>query len=285
MSYDALQRSRYSGKPFELYRFTMGTTVWQVTSSEEIRTHPVHGLFTPEAISRSDISMNQETSSGELEINLPLTSAIAQEFIVTVPPLPIWITLFAGHDGDAEVITMFRGVIAKATFEEDCRLLAQPETAALRRKIPGPVYQTMCNRVLYSPDCGANSSAHSWTVKVGSIAADGVTVTVNAGATESAAYAAYWAANWSASADTAGPPSLAWGFTQDAEGHRMMIALHPSANVFVLKSRMYGLAVGDVITVFRGCRRTIKHCRAFGRQSSFMGFDIFPSKNPFNGVV
>ena len=285
MSFDGLQTSRYLGEPYELYRFVSGTIVWQITSGEVERTHPTHGLFTPEVVHRTEIAQHQETNAGEIQVMLPLSSSIAQEFIVGVPANPIWLTIFAGHDGDSEIVTRFRGEVAKATFEEECTLVVQPETVALRKKVPGPVYQQACNRVLYSPDCGANMAANSWTVKVLSVAADGVTVSVDTGAPESAAYVAYWGTNWSASADTAGPPSLAWGFAQDADGHRMMIGSHPSANAFVLKTRLYGLAAGSVLTVVRGCRRTVKHCFFHGRLTNFMGFDRFPAKNPFSGVV
>lgn len=285
MSFDTLESSTYLGEPYELYRVTSGTRVWQITSGDIERTHSLHGVFTPEVVDRTEIAQHQETNAGEIQVHLPLSSAIAQEFIATMPSAPYWITIFAGHDGDSEIITVFRGMVAKAVFGDECTLTVQPESSAVRKKVPGPVYQLACNRVLYSSGCGASMEENLWTVKVGSIAADGVTIGVDTGASESAVFVSYWASHWSSSLDADGPPSLAWGFAQTASGLRMMIGTHPSANTFVLKARIYGLAVGDVLTVYRGCRRSIKHCRHFGRLSRFMGFDKFPSKNPFNGVI
>jgi len=285
MSFDAMETSRYGGKPYELFRFTMGITSWQYTSGETSRTHPTHGVFAPEVIDHSEVTYSSEASSGTITVNLPKSNPVAAQFISFSPPDPVWLTIFAGHDGDAEIVTRFRGKVAKAEFPRECTLTILPESASIRKKIPSMVYQQPCNRMLYSASCGATTTGNLWTLKVGALSGDGLTITVDQAATESTAYVAYWQTQWSANADTNGPPSLAWGYMVSPTSQRMMIGRHPAWNQIVLKAPIPGVAVGTVVTVVRGCRRTTKHCKHFGRLQSFNGFDQFPSKNPFDGVL
>jgi hypothetical protein len=261
----------------------MGTKTWKLTSGEVERTHPLYGVFMPEVVDRSEISQNQESSSGDISVYLPLTTEVAQEFVAYAPPEPIWLTIFAGHDGDSEILSRYRGKVAKAEFGDDCKLIVVSEKAAIRKKIPGPVYQKMCNRLLYSAGCGASETGNSWDIVVASVAADGVTITVNEAL--SPAYATYWGGHWLSSGDNQNEPRLSWGFALDADGHRMMIASHPDVDTFVLKARMVGLTTGSTLHVVRGCRRNVKHCNFFGRLDRFSGFDFFPSKNPFEGTL
>ena len=285
MSFDALETSRYGGKPYELFRFTMGAQSWQYTSGEISRTHPTHGIFAPEVIDHTEVTYSGESSSGTITVNLPISNAVAALFVSFIPPDPVWLTIFAGHDGDAEIVTRFRGKIAKAEFSKNCALTILPEASSIRKKIPSMVYQQPCNRMLYSASCGASLTGNQWSFEVANVSADGLTVGVNPGAGASAAYVAYWQTAYSPTADADGPPSLAWGYMVSADGHRMMIGQHTNWYTMVLKAAVPGLNAGDVVTVVRGCRRTTRHCKHFGRLQVFNGFDQFPSKNPFNGVL
>lgn len=284
MSFDSKESSTAGGAPFELFKFTMGTRAWCFTSGEEERTYMTQ-IYVPETIDRSEISHNQETSSGSIEVTLPLESSLAAEFISFAPPEPMWLTIYAGHDDDSEIIRRYYGKVAQAKFGDVCTLTVQPQTVAVKKKIPGMVYQQNCNRMHYSAACGASEIApggiaNEWSVKVGSIS--GLRITIDAGAAENAAFVAYWQPI-DVTNDTV-IPTLSWGKAEDSDGRRMMIARHVSWNTFDLMAPLVGMAVGDIIVVTRGCRRTLKHCAFYGRTASFMGFDIMPASNPFQGV-
>ena len=290
MSFDAKESGVYSGEPFELYRFAMGTVVWTYTSGDTAITYNAE-VYEPEAIERAEIEQNRELESSTIQIEMPLTTVVAQQFIMFTPPDPVWLTIYAGHHGDSEVIVRFSGKIEQATLTDICKLRVRSTIGALRKRIPGPTYQQACNRMLYSDACGASMDgngvypafvANHWTFKVGAIGADGVTISVDQGASESSSFVSYWGTHFSDDPTTL--PRLDWGKLVAPTGHQMMIGSHSSAYQLVLKGRVPQLAVGDVVTVYRGCRRTLAHCNFYGRTHRFMGFDIQPGKNPFSGV-
>lgn len=280
MSFDALESSTAGGRPYELYKFTSGTRAWYITSGDTVRTH-MGQTYAPDTIDRDDIELNQETTSGTIEVRLPLSSELAKEFIPYLPPEPMWLTIFAGHDGDSDVIVRRKGRVVDAKFGDVCKLTVAPQTVAVRKKIPPAVYQQSCNRIHYSPACGAGTLGNSWSAKIGSI--DGLEITVDLAASESALYNAAWEFYWPR--EEAEYPRLAYGYMVSPDGRRMMISRHIDLGVFEIKAPVPGLAVGDVVQVFRGCRRTFDHCKFYSRTGQFLGFDIMPQKNPFQGVL
>jgi hypothetical protein len=160
-------------------------------------------------------------------------------------------------------------------MNDECKLTVSGDGVAMRKKIPGPVYQQSCNRRLYSPGCGANEAENSWSVTIATISADRLTITY-----DNLTALAYWATVWFL-VNQGTIPSLAAGKMRDASGRWYMIESHLSAGTIVLKSPLHqSAAVGDTITVYRGCRRTLQHCTFYGREKYFMGFDIMPTRNP-----
>lgn len=281
MSFDSLESSTYGSAPFELYRFSMGTQTWCLTSGEEPRVY-INQTYAPDFIERTEIEHNQESNSGSIEVTIPLGSELAKEFISFVPPLPMWLTVFAGHDGDPDVVIRFKGRVQSAKFGDECVLTVESGTSAIRKKIPPMVYQQSCNRMHYSSACGANLAANSWTVKVAQI--NGFEIVVDHSASESFDFIAYW--NFAFSHFTEVEcPRVSWGVAQSADGRRMMISKQSAWDTFELKAPIAGLQVGDILTVSRGCRRTLTHCQFFGRTQSYMGFDLMPQTNPFSGVA
>lgn len=286
MSFNTREASTYSGAPFELFKFSMGSRAWYLTSGEEPRTYMTQ-VYVPEAIDRDDIRLNQETSSGSLGITLPLESSLAKEFISFMPPEPMWVAIYAGHDGDPEVIRRYYGKVAKATFSDVCKLLVQPQTAALKKKIPAMVYQPNCNRMHYSAACGAievspGGIPNRFHVQVSAIS--GFQVTIDPGSSPEFVTAFGAGSGFPGNQETV--PTLAWGkVVHDNTNRQMMIARHTTWNVVELMAPLVGLEVGDWVWVVRGCRRTVKHCAFYGRLASYMGFDLMPNTNPFMGVA
>jgi len=62
-----------------------------------------------------------------------------------------------------------------------------------------------------------------------------------------------------------------------------MITGHNS-DVITLSAVPPGLAVGNAITLYSGCDRTLATCHSkFGNSENFGGFPLIPTKNPFGG--
>lgn len=274
MSYDAKENERFLGQPFELYRFTMGTLSWYLTSGDVPRTHETQ-TYAPDTIDRSEILQNGETDSGSIDVEVPLTSALAEEFLTFVPPYPMFLTIFGGHEGDSEIIVKFQGRVAQATFEKTCKMRVNSMLTAIRKKVPGPVYQTRCNRSLYAPGCDVSQVLHTKEGTIIAIDMNQTRLTLGGGTFED-----YWLTRFPA--DKTLHPTLELGIAQAASGHRMMIAQHTDWNKIILKAPIYGLEVGQTISVSKGCFGTSKHCNAFGNMIRFLGFERMPNKNVFS---
>ena len=80
MTYDASEKSRYTGQPVECYRFTQGGNIWRVTSADRDITLPV-GVFEPLAVTRGEFDFSQEDSGETLEITVPRDHPVAALFI------------------------------------------------------------------------------------------------------------------------------------------------------------------------------------------------------------
>lgn len=288
MSFDALETSVYGSAPFDLYKFTMGDQAWYLTDGDEARVYQTQ-TYAPTAIKCTEIEQNRETNSGQIEVTIPLESELVAEFIAFVPPSPMWLTIYSGHDGDSEINVRFKGLVVQAKFDSECTIFIKPQLAAIRKKIPAPVYQQSCNRMHYSPQCGATEASgafgSSWTLPVSAISGLDVTLDMAFG---SDAYIYWWNTflGYSLMPSTKlTTPSLAWGMLQAPSGQRMMIAAHDTYNVVTLKAPVVGLQVGDTVKVVRGCRRTLANCAFYGRTASFMAADVMPKKNPFTGIL
>lgn len=275
MSFAAMDASVCDAAPYKLYWFAMGSLEWCLAASDEPRVYMTK-TFTPAQIVDTEIELNKEANAGTIEITLPLESEIASLFMAGFPPAPIWVNVYEGHDGDAELLNTFSGKIVKSTMKDECVLTVSGDGVAMRKKIPGPVYQQSCNRRLYSPGCGAVEADHKFDVTIATISDDRLTITYS-----SIPALIYWDSHWDEVGDNAKYPSLAAGKMQDASGRWYMIETHTAPTVFTLKSPLHqSSAVGDAITLYKGCRRNLKHCKYYGREKYFMGFDVMPTRNP-----
>lgn len=262
MSFNLFESSIFGSKPFELFWIRTTTQEWCLTSGRTARQH-IGKVFQPDTVLRSTLKQGEEATSGGLDIELAKNHAIAGLFVSSLPVSPLLVTVFQGHHGDTEVITRFTGRVHSAEFGQVCKLKCLPSQAS-KRRIPTWLYQQQCGRIHYSPECGAILSANTWPVLV----------TAVHGTTISGDFSAAW---------TGTRGRLQFGFLA-ASGRRMMIVSNPDSSTIVLKAPAPWVAVGDVIEVSAGCRRTYEDCAVFGRLSSYMAFDQIPNRNPFLGL-
>jgi uncharacterized phage protein (TIGR02218 family) len=263
MSYAARETSRYSGTPFELFWFSMGAQNWYLTSGDIAR-HLGARTFTPESISATAISQNQELRSGSITILIPRNHAIAALFVGYSPPAPLTLIIYRGHDGEleGETVTYFTGRVATAKFTEHCELTCVPEQDALKRSVPIQKFQSQCNWVLFGPGCGLDKTAYAVSGTVSAISGDTVTVSGL-----SAKPDGWFRAGW-----------------LELGNSRRMIIAHTGDNVTLI-TPLLGLQVGDAVVAYPGCMLTEAICAGkFGNLVNFWGFSRIPTRNPFNGV-
>jgi hypothetical protein len=73
------------------------------------------------------------------------------------------------------------------------------------------------------------------------------------------------------------------GYIEKGTERRMII--NHAGDTLTLLNPMAGLAVGDAITAYAGCKRDYSDCVSkFNNGERFFGFEWIPARNPFNGL-
>lgn len=265
MTYDSREVSRYSGAPYELYRFQTETASWFLTTADEPKTY-LGEVYTPETLDRTATSQGSEIQSGTMTITIAISHPISQLFVPYIPATPLFVTVFRAHDGepDSETVVAFVGRVTSASFDDFAELTCSPEQAILKTVIPTPRYQKQCNRTLYDAGCGIDRELYKVVGILSSVT--GVVLQAPQFATKPFDRLA---ASW-----------LQTGYIEIGT-QRRMIVLH-AADKITLLAPMPGLVVGSAVTAYAGCMRTYKVCRtSFLNPDKFFGFEWIPAVNPF----
>lgn len=289
MTFKSQEESVYGGEPFELYRFTMGTSVWTFTSAESPKTF-FGEIFAPETISHSSISVNEDVFSGQLEVTLPLQHEITKDFVSGMPAFPMWVSIWKQHEGlgDDQAQLIRKGRILKVDHDEQAKLTVRPNLASMRTKGPGPIYQMPCNWILYSPPCGAVKNWLPLQIDTYDPGDGRILFYANQSAPPDDNLDSYSLAN----SFGYKRPTLTGGMLQHpATGEMVRVLKHGYQNMQGLnylnleRPFITPIANGDLVQAAKGCDRIIQHCRAYGRLQSFMGFPRFRPRNPFREGV
>lgn len=296
MSFDSMESSTASAVPYELYWITLQppnapAQNWYLTSGDVARTDASNNVYVPATIRRTEVRQDNEMRSGSIQIYLPIDHPVSQLFVQGAPPAPMGLVVYAGHDGDAETAVVFHGRVQSARGTIECELTCLPSQQATKKRGPTSVYQSQCNRVLYSAECGVPAGGFPscqnptrFVASVTSISADGKTIGVQFGAFDTN----WW--NFNFAAMDSNSATLAWGYLTTSAGRTMMIVGHSVVGVIQLKAPVPGMAVGDAVTLNRGCGRTWKSCMSFfvmndgtfAENPRMLGFEFMPQKNPFS---
>lgn len=260
MSFDALEQSGYGSQPYELYLFQTAGVTYALTSAENPITY-LGQIYTPATITRTEAEHSNEVVSGQIKIYIPRDHALAQSLIPYLPSAPIAVTVYGSHYSDTETVVLFTGAIASARFTDQCELLCNSATYLLQRKIPQQLYQSPCSHIFGDSNCGANLAAHTYPGVITAIDSTGTVLTIPAFASL--------------------PDTLKAGYLKRGNDYRMVVG--HSGSTVTLISAIPGLAVGAAVSGTAGCALDFSTCAHYGRTQSFLGFDLIPTVNPFDG--
>jgi hypothetical protein len=260
MSFDALEKSGFGAEPYELYLFQGTGVTYLLTSADEQITH-LGQQYNPTTISRSEVEQSNEVISGQMKVFIPKNHPLALLMLPYLPSSPISLTLFASHYGDSETAVIFTGDIASARFTDQCELTLNSEQYELQRKIPFQLYQAPCSHVFGDDECGINLADHTYAGTITAIDSTGTVLTIPAFASI--------------------PDSLQAGFLTIGTQVRMIVA--HAGNQVTLLSPVAGLEVSTAIQGTAGCRLTYANCEFYKNIRNFLGFDLMPKTNPFDG--
>jgi uncharacterized phage protein (TIGR02218 family) len=263
MSYTARESSVCDGKPFELFLFQTLDQTWRVTSADVGRAHLGHD-YTPEAITRTETQKSSETKGNNIKVSIRRDHPIAGLFRAYMPVTPLSLVVYRGHDSESEIVVAFTGRVTQANMIDVCELTCAPEEDVLRRALPTTVFQTPCNRIIYSAACGVTRS---------SFRVDGLISAVSGVEIHASAF------------DSGVDGYLTNGYVEIGNMRRMIIH-HVGDKVTLIAPMLLPLVIGDAISAYPGCARTHSDCvNKFSNGPRFLGFEMIPTRNPFNGLL
>jgi hypothetical protein len=260
MSFDAKEQSRFGAQPYELYLFQSTGLSFALTSAES----PISYLgeqYVPTTITRSEAEQSNEVVSGQIKIFIPKDHPLAQLLIPYLPSSPIAVTIYGSHYSDSETVVLFTGVIASARFTDQCELTCNSAQYLLQRKIPQQLYQAPCSHIFGDAGCGADLVLHTYHGTITAIDSTGTVLTIPAFASL--------------------PDSLKAGYLKHGSDFRMVVA--HSGSTVTLISPIPGMTTGNTVDGTAGCALDFSTCAHYGRTISFLGFDLIPTVNPFDG--
>lgn len=260
MSFSGIETSEYGGELVMYFEFTVGATVYRYNSSARTLTLSGHG-FAAHPIALSEPEHAKESSSMRVRITVPRDNPIALLFRQALPDVQVPVTVYAKHQGDAEVVGAWSGTIVSCEWREsEAAMVCETNLAKMKRLGLRQRYQVTCNKETYSAECGVNREDFKTAVIVSAINALVLTVS--------------------------GLPSVAdgyynGGYVQSTDGTRRFITDH-TGNHFTLLYPFETLAVSDSLDAFAGDDHTHETCREkFNNIANFFGFFTLPGRNPF----
>jgi uncharacterized phage protein (TIGR02218 family) len=281
MTFSTLERSRSAGRPIQLYQFARQsgdtTFYWRYNGADEDLTY-LSQLYSAVSISDDGIRLTGEAASAEFTVTLPSNVQFCDDFRGggASPSDSIYLSVWRCHAGDIDptntiidAMLVWTGTVDGLTQTNDTTVSVTCSMLAASFKRSGLRYTWMknCPHVLYAPlTCKANKDDFRIDAVVDT--AHGNTVT----STEFSAQPDGWL--------TGGYIEylLPSGFLE-----RRMILRHQGESLRTL-GPVVGIAAGDPVVAYAGCKRTVRECiDKFDNYDNYGGFPHIPGRSPYDG--
>jgi len=274
MVYSTFEESLDEGSPVEMYRFRQGSSTFLWTSSED---SIVVGAdtFLPIPISRTEIVRGPEARRRSVTVTLKSNNDLAQSYIGVQPGqnATLIITRLQRFDGvTPEIRQIFSGTVRAVSFTNDgfvAEFSVIPSASALNKTIPLYTFQRLCNHVVYDVRCKATEAGNLFSGSVTAVSLDGKTITVGG-----------LDAGTSVGFATSGLLRI------DALVEQRTVISHVATDDLILQYPFRAIVVGNLVTVLRGCDRTIQICKSeFDNVINYGGSAFGPEKDIFKHGV
>lgn len=262
MTYQQSETGIQSGAPIEVYKFTGSFNSYHYTSyAEAVMVDGI--LYTPIAIKRDALKVGtQEESQLALEISLPFTDPLVQEYAYDQAPPSLVCEIIRVHETDTnDQVTLWKGRVTSFTVEGVLAKVRVPSIFGyiLTGTTPSPRYQAPCNHILYDIRCGVNESLFRETRQITGFT--GNTVAVNAITQVSA--------------------DLRGGMVRLDNGEARMISSVVGLDITVTYP-FSNISVGQTADIIQGCDHSFATCKTkFSNGERYGGCPLVPPRNPF----
>jgi hypothetical protein len=260
MTFDAQEQLGFGALPYELYLFQTTGLSFALTSAENPITY-LGEVYAPTTLTRTAVEISNEVVAGQIKVYLPVDHPLAQMMIPYLPASQINLTIYGSHYDDTETVVLFTGYIASARFTDQCELTCNSNQYLLQRKIPTQLYQAPCSHIFGDAGCGINLADHTYAGEITAIDSTGTILTIPD-------YASL-------------PDNLQAGYLKHGTDVRMIVA--QSGETITLISAIPGLHAPAAVTAVAGCLLTFASCTHYVNTKNFLGFDLIPTVNPFDG--
>lgn len=269
MTFITQETSLDGASPQEIYTVSYDFNKWYFTSGDEdVIENSV--VYKKASISRSTIELKSEKVISTFEVNFPLDSDFLDLWRVTPPSGRVTLLVQRFHRTDEllEKHVVFKGSIVNVAWEEDsAKVTCETASDTLSRTGLRRHYQYGCPHMLYGPACGVDRNNHRSEHEVESIQGIVVVCPSLIGENEADYLGGYIYYQHS----TMGTPERISVEKLDTVTGALTLFMVP-----------IGLGVGETLTLFEGCNRTITVCDSrFDNVENFGGQPYMPDKNPF----
>jgi len=267
MTYLANETSRNLGEPFQLFLFRAGATNYRYTTADHIINVATVPYYPDQPMESVEIKETNVDDKGKLNFKVMKNHEIADLFLIS-NPRTISLTVFAGHEGDAddEIITIWTGRVVACEWNEDDQATISCESATTVLSRMGLPYKFggTCQHTLYRGGCTLDMFANSALYTLTSYSGYDLVFSSMSGLP---------------SYDYDGGLAVVNGVD-----YRMITNFSSGSGTVTLLRPFESVSIGEQIRIARGCDRTSSRCEALGNFDHFLGFDTIPSRNPFEGL-
>lgn len=274
--FDLIERSRFGGRPVQLFVFTRQALIWRYCSADRDMVIGGHTYFAA-TIERSEIQQTVERAKDKLTIKVaylrnpfalefPSTQSLGDNWHPYAPSDEIRVICLTTHWGDTDAPKVeWMGVVTQPDFTDtELTLTCEPGNAIGRALNQGAKFQKGCWKTVYSTGLrGCNLAPDAFKVDAVLSAAAGVTLT--------------------AAAFSSAPLSLRGGWVEWTRGdglvERRSIMDHAGSTLW-LQYGAAGLVPGLAVVARPGCPQTWAACDERDNTDNFGGAMFKPSKNP-----
>lgn len=261
------EKSRYSGRPIELYRFTADGQVYYRTA------HPVTYSFmgndylpSPKLSRGQPVRASAGDKPPELEIDIAESDSVVLDNTYGSKPVNFLVRIYRVQPLGSH--TWWDGKIQGARHKEDRCTLRCPSILddEFQRELPNVRFNQQCQHFLFDSHCRLDPLDFAFATTVATLS--GTTLTVSG---------------------VGGNPNgyFQGGTALTAAGERRLIVNHTGTSLSLFTPFRTPPAALAAITLYPGCPRTIDACiDTFNNRKRYGGFSIIPVHNLFRrGVV
>jgi len=288
MSFDSIQTGP-RGRTVELYEFSQSFVFTRVTSAAQPQVAGGNTYEVVPGLSRTSPVQSNESRSGEIEVTVPISFPLVEQFRGTLPSSFPELTIYKLHlnDPDQALFSYWKGTVVNCAFNDDeykAVLYCLPPTRVFDRPVPRAVFSGLCNHQLFDPGCQVVRNDFAATLNVLAVDASGTTLTVsNLRSAAAAIDAAQVLGLAPQELDDFWQRGLITTTTSPVE-HRMVVQTDIGGNPNTVRINIpfRNSVVGQSLQFTAGCAHSLDACnRKFKNAINFGGFPYVPTLNPF----